>query len=150
MKTVSIIAMTLGVVFSSPGFAATDTDCDSLWKKADVNGDGSLNGAEASRYAASMRIANKNVSPDGTISKDAFAENCKSNVFMEASVDPGAPLEGANSFTEGQAQDRVTAAGYADVSALAKDEKGVWRGTATKDGKSVKVAVDYKGNVVAN
>ena len=36
------------------------------------------------------------------------------------------------------------------VSALTKDDQGIWRGTATKDGKHVKVAVDYKGNVVAN
>jgi hypothetical protein len=90
------------------------------------------------------------VPADGAIGKDAFLENCKSDVFATTEVDPGAPLEGANSFTEGQAQDRVTAAGFADVSAMTKDDKGIWRGTATKDGKSVKVAVDYKGNVVAN
>ena len=87
---------------------------------------------------------------DGTITKAAFLENCRADIFAVAEVDPGAPLEGANSFTEGQAQDRVTAAGYADVSALTKDDKGIWRGTAMKGEKSVKVAVDYKGNVVAN
>jgi putative membrane protein len=32
---------------------------------------------------------------------------------------------------------------------MTKDDKGIWRGTAMKDGTSVKVAVDYKGNVVA-
>ena len=46
--------------------------------------------------------------------------------------------------------DRALAAGYSDVSALNKDDKGIWRGSANKDGKPVKVAVDYKGNVVAN
>ncbi len=59
-------------------------------------------------------------------------------------------MEGANSFTEGQAQDRALAAGFSDVSALQKDDKGIWRGSANKEGKSVKVAVDYKGNVVSN
>ena len=43
-----------------------------------------------------------------------------------------------------------SAAGFSDVSGLTKDDKGIWRGTATKDGKSVKVALDYKGNVVSN
>jgi hypothetical protein len=36
------------------------------------------------------------------------------------------------------------------VSALKLDESGVWRGTAMKEGKSVAVALDFQGNVVAN
>lgn len=59
-----------------------------------------------------------------------------------------APLEGANSFTEAQAKQRIVDAGYTDVSILAKDERGVWRGTAKKAGKSASVGVDFKGNVV--
>lgn len=61
-----------------------------------------------------------------------------------------APVEGANSFTEAQARDRIAEAGYADVTGLVLDDKGVWRGSAMKDGKSVNVALDYQGNVVAN
>ncbi|MBM3548675.1 MAG: PepSY domain-containing protein [Alphaproteobacteria bacterium] len=63
---------------------------------------------------------------------------------------PGAPVAGANSFTEAQARARIEANGFSNVSGLAKDDKSVWRGTAMKDGKSVAVAVDYQGNVVAN
>jgi hypothetical protein len=59
-----------------------------------------------------------------------------------------APVEGANSFTEDQAKERITEAGYADVTDLKLDEKGVWHGTATKGGNSVKVALDYQGNIV--
>ncbi|WP_432350010.1 PepSY domain-containing protein (plasmid) [Shinella yambaruensis] len=59
-----------------------------------------------------------------------------------------APVEGANSFTEDQAKERIVAAGYADVTGLKLDDKGVWRGTAMKDGKSVAVALDYQGNIV--
>lgn len=61
-----------------------------------------------------------------------------------------APVEGANSFTEDQARERIVEAGYADVTGLVLDDKGVWRGTATKDGKAVNVALDYQGNIVAN
>jgi uncharacterized caspase-like protein len=61
-----------------------------------------------------------------------------------------APVEGANSFTEEQAKERIVEAGYADVTGLTLDDKGVWRGTAMKDGKSVNVALDYQGNIVAN
>ncbi|WP_313192439.1 PepSY domain-containing protein [Shinella zoogloeoides] len=60
-----------------------------------------------------------------------------------------APVEGANSFTEDQAKERIVEAGYADVTGLKLDDKGVWRGTATKDGKSINVALDYQGNIVA-
>ncbi|QPC95816.1 DUF4142 domain-containing protein [Mesorhizobium sp. INR15] len=63
--------------------------------------------------------------------------------------DPTPPLAGANSFTEDQAKDRIQGAGFADVSKLTKDDQGIWRGQATKDGKNTTVALDYKGNVVA-
>ena len=63
--------------------------------------------------------------------------------------DPTPPLPGANSFTEDQAKNRIQDAGFSDVSKLTKDDQGIWRGQANKDGKSTTVALDYKGNVVA-
>ena len=65
-------------------------------------------------------------------------------------ANPGGLAAGANSFTETQAKSRIEASGYANVSALKKDEKGVWRATAMKDGKSVQVSLDTEGKVVAN
>jgi hypothetical protein len=62
---------------------------------------------------------------------------------------PGAPVAGANSFTEGQAKSRIESKGYTNVSGLKKDDKGVWRGTAMRNGKSVDVSLDFEGNVVA-
>jgi hypothetical protein len=62
---------------------------------------------------------------------------------------PGAPVAGANSFTEGQAKSRIEARGFTNVAGLKKDNDGVWRGTATQSGKSVKVSVDFQGNVVS-
>lgn len=58
-----------------------------------------------------------------------------------------AAAEGANSFTEDQARSRLAEAGYTGVTRLAKDDSGVWRATATKDGKSVQVGLDFKGNI---
>ena len=60
-----------------------------------------------------------------------------------------APVAGANSFTEGQARSRIEERGFAQVTDLKKDDKGIWRATAMKDGKSVAVALDYQGNIVA-
>ena len=62
----------------------------------------------------------------------------------------GAPFAGANSFTETQARQRALDAGFADVGALIKDDQGIWRGAAMRDGKRVPIAVDYRGNVVAS
>ena len=61
---------------------------------------------------------------------------------------PGAPVAGANSFTEGQAKSRIEAKGFKDVSGLQKDGAGVWRGKASQDGKAMNVSVDFQGNVV--
>jgi len=61
---------------------------------------------------------------------------------------PGAPVAGANSFTEGQAKSRIEARGYANVTGLTKDNQGFWRGKAMKDGKAVNVTLDYQGNVI--
>jgi hypothetical protein len=67
-----------------------------------------------------------------------------------AVVAQAAPLPGANSFTEGEAKSRIEKAGYTEVSGLKKDDQGIWRGSASKAGKPVKVSLDYKGNVGEN
>ncbi|MBN9470899.1 MAG: PepSY domain-containing protein [Bosea sp.] len=68
----------------------------------------------------------------------------------KAPADANAPLPGANSFTEGQAKSRLEANGYSNVSALKKDDNGVWKGTATHSGAQVSVSVDYRGNITRN
>ncbi len=148
MKTFFLSAIAC-IALGAPASAMTDAECQAQWKQADINSDGILSGAEANRYLAMMRTANKTIDADATINETSFNENCKADVFKVAVIEVGAPLEGANSFTEEQAKDRIVGAGLDLPSALTKDEKGIWRGTATKDGKSVNVAVDFKGNVVA-
>ena len=62
---------------------------------------------------------------------------------------PGAPVAGANSFTEGQAKSRIESRGYTNISELRKDDQGVWRGKAMKDGQAVSISLDFQGNVTA-
>jgi hypothetical protein len=57
------------------------------------------------------------------------------------------PVTGKNSFTQAQAQSKIQSKGYTNVSQLTLDSQGVWRGTASRDGKSVPVSIDYQGNV---
>ncbi|TPG43624.1 hypothetical protein EAH79_01550 [Sphingomonas koreensis] len=65
-------------------------------------------------------------------------------------VNDGGPQHGANSFTEEQARGHIMHAGFTNVAALTKDGGGVWRGTARKGGRTVNVALDFKGNVSTN
>jgi hypothetical protein len=85
----------------------------------------------------------------------ALAQNPPANngpnnkaVNSKSENNPGAPVAGANSFTEGQAKSRIEAHGYSNITDLKKDDSGVWRGKAMKDGKSVDVSLDFQGNVV--
>jgi hypothetical protein len=71
-------------------------------------------------------------------------------VATSDTVNPGAPAAGRNSFTEAQARTRIEAAGFTNVSGLAKDTAGVWRGKAAKSGKTTTVSLDYQGNVTTN
>ena len=82
----------------------------------------------------------------------AYDDDVKTNPYLAdnpASATATPPLAGANSFTESQARDRIEASGYTAVTALTKDAQSIWRGMAMKGGRSVRVALDYKGNVVA-
>jgi hypothetical protein len=100
------------------------------------------------RYAAAMHIRDIKLPADGRLTLAAFLDACKADAYVPAKADAGAPLKGANSFTEGQAKDRALAWGATNLSGLAKDPDGIWRGTAMWDGKPGQIAVDYKGNVV--
>ncbi|PSH61932.1 hypothetical protein [Phyllobacterium sophorae] len=63
------------------------------------------------------------------------------------SKNPAAPVPGANSFTEGQAKERIEEKGYSEVADLTKGEDGIWTASAMKDGKPLKVQLDFQGNI---
>ena len=148
MKTILMVAVMAATSAVLPAYAATDAECQAMWTKADVNKDGVLTDAEAMRYAAAMRVHDKTLGAHGKLDQASFIEACKSDVYMTHKNDDGAPLKGANSFTEGQAKDRALSRGLTSVADLKKDGDGIWRGSAMQDGKTVQIAIDYKGNVV--
>lgn len=86
----------------------------------------------------------------GALAQNPPANNGPNNkaVNSKSENNPGAPVAGANSFTEGQAKSRIESHGFSNVTDLKKDDAGVWRGKAMKDGKSVDVSLDFQGNVV--
>jgi hypothetical protein len=148
-KSALAVLVACWAAWPASAWAASETDCAAQWKSADGNNDGVLVGPEADRYLAYYRVRAHVTPVDGRITQQEFMKSCQSDIFMAKAPEPGAPIKGANSFTEGQAKDRIVAAGFTSVSSLAKDGDGVWRGSAIKDGKSVKVAIDFKGNVVS-
>jgi hypothetical protein len=126
----------------------TEAECSSVFRAADINADGVLSDTEGLRYFAAIRVAHKPI-PTAPMSQAAFMESFNAGVFTAALIDTGAPLPGANSFTVAQAKDRAMAASLTNVSALTKDDKSVWRGTASDGARGINVAVEFKGNVVA-
>ena len=127
----------------------TEAECATLWTQADTNADGNLDAMESERYLAMLRVGNKTLPADNMMDNATFKSNCLSDAFTMAAVEEGAPFAGANSFTEEQARDRAIAAGHTGVTAMTKDENGIWRGKAKMNGATANIAVDFKGNVVA-
>jgi hypothetical protein len=149
MRIVLAAAAILAALQSSEAYALSEMECADLFRKADTNGDGLVAEGEATRYLAAMRVWTVPVPEDGRLDYAAFVKQCRNDIFREAVNDAGAPLKGANSFTEAQARDRAAARGFVDISELKKDDSGIWRGAARMEGKEFSLAVDYKGNVVA-
>lgn len=86
--------------------------------------------------------------PGSTTSRDAAAASGNSNQAVATThANAPTPARGANSFTEGEARRRIESNGFSNVTGLAKDNDGVWRGKAQKGSQQAQVWLDYKGNV---
>lgn len=64
--------------------------------------------------------------------------------------DDKTPDAGQNSFTEQQANERFSKAGYTDISNLKLNEKGVWEASAKQGSETVMLSLDAEGNVTAH
>jgi hypothetical protein len=148
MKTMMTVAALTATCLALPAVAATEADCVTMWNGVNKSNAAVLSDADAQRYTAAMRVRAYKLPEDGKVTRDVFIDACKADVYVQQKSESGAPLKGANSFTEGQAKDRALAHGFTGVGSLVKDGDGIWRGSAMWDGKATQVAVDFKGNVV--
>jgi len=82
--------------------------------------------------------SNNAVNPSNQTGPDA----ARTGSITSPTLEPG-----TNSFTESQARSRMETAGFQNIQNLRKDEQGIWRGQAQRNGQSVTVGLDYKGNV---
>jgi hypothetical protein len=101
-----------------------------------------------------MRLIVLSTATIGLFASVAFAQDLPAqqgpaNPAVKAMHDnnSSAPVAGANSFTKSEAVKQIEAKGYTHVTRLKKDQSGVWRGTATKNGQAGPISVDYQGNV---
>ena len=96
----------------------------------------------------SMGVANS--ATPGSMHSDkekAAASGDRNQAVATTNANSNQPAKGANSFTEAEARRRIEAAGFSNVTGLAKDTEGVWRGKAQqKTGGPIDVWLDYKGN----
>jgi hypothetical protein len=97
-----------------------------------------------SLFAAATAFAASSVSAQNPPAQSGPNNNAVNTAGQNNS---DAPVAGRNSFTEGQAKSKIEDAGYANVTELKKDDKGVWRGQANKGGTATAVSVDFQGNV---
>ena len=77
----------------------------------------------------------------------AAAAGDRNQAVVTTGANAPQPAKGANSFTEGEARSRIEGSGFSTVADLKKDDDGIWRGSAMKDGAKVPVWLDYKGNI---
>ena len=107
--------------------------------------------AQRQRSQDHLRAATATVGAVGVVTAGAVALILPGSTHAAASATaPAGAVPGANSFTESQARSRLEKNGYSQVSGLTKGDDGIWRGAATKNGSSVHVTVDYKGNISVN
>ena len=84
-------------------------------------------------------------------------EPCSTTTTPNSQTLPTPPAQAATTpftteraFTADQAKSKIEAEGYSKLSGLRKDDKGVWRGKAMKDGLPVSVTLDAEGKVTPN
>lgn len=161
MRALVVIA---SLVLASGASAQAPRDCGSLWKEADSDANGTLTSEEDRRgYLDAFLITGNRPLEPGKLSRDEFMVYCEGSVDRTSAgtrqhKGPEGPIDrgkgdltpGLIPFPKDEAVRRLAALGYRDVGALVLDAKGIWRTTATMNGKTVQVAIDVQGEVLAS
>jgi hypothetical protein len=92
MKRINAMVALAAMGLAAPAWAATDAECQDMWKKADANSDGVLSDKESIRYVALMRVGNRTVATEGRITQAEFMDACKADIYAPRKADAGAPL----------------------------------------------------------
>lgn len=159
------IALSIALFFVpiASAHAQAPRDCGSLWKEADVDGNGSLTKEEDSfGYLDAVAVAKFQTIEPSSLSRDEFMLFCdgtlerssagtRQHKGSEGPIDRGKGdlTPGLIPFPKHEARKRLEASGYRELDELKLDEKGIWRTFATFNGKRVPAAVDVQGDILA-
>ncbi len=144
--------------------AQAPRDCGGLWKEADSDANGLLSQEEDRRgYLDAFRLLGRKPIADGALSRDEFMLYCEGGLDRSVAgtrqhKGPEGPIDrgkgdmtpGLIPFPKDEAMRRLQALGYRDVGKLVLDAEGIWRTTATMNGKTVQVSIDVQGEVLAS
>lgn len=142
----------------SPVHAATEQECLSLWKTADIDANGALSKSEDSAgYTAIAQKAGKPLQ-SGDLSRADFLQLCADNAFA-AAASPG-PAAGRdmgkgdltparNPLSEADARSKLEASGFREIQGLKLGSDSIWRGSAVVNGERQSIAIDAQGDIVA-
>jgi hypothetical protein len=130
-KTLSMLAL---LAVATPVMAATQEECLSLWKTADVNANGALTQDEDKNgYIAAAIKSGKPLLQPSTLSRDEFIQLCTTNVIGSAAAAPnnsaatppgpaaardlgkGDLTPAQHPLTETDARDKLTANGFREI-----------------------------------
>lgn len=131
------------VTSTTPGAATPGTSATSPMTPGSNPSTGTAAGARSSTGTApGAGVVDRNTGA-------AAASGDRNQAVTTTTANAPQPAKGANSFSTGEARRRIESHGFSKVTDLKKDRDGIWRGTATKDGATAQVWLDYKGNVGA-
>ncbi|WP_201445512.1 hypothetical protein [Belnapia sp. F-4-1] len=150
MRKTSLSLALLGAIAALPALAQTAPDRTGATAPGATAPGATAPGATAPGATAPGAAAPRATAPSatGTNAPSARTESTPPAVTTDNGTRTATtPAAGANSFTEGQARSRIEAAGFSGVDDLQKDDQGIWRGRATRNGQQVSVSLDYQGNV---
>ncbi len=143
------LALGLAAACFAGGIAAAQTSTGTGTGTAGTPGTGGTPGTSATPGTMGTTGAMGTNGTAGTNRQNgqAAASGNDNQAIVTTNANATHPAHGSNSFTAAQARGRIQDKGFANVTDLKKDNGGVWRGKAQKNGQTVSVWLDYKGNV---
>ena len=146
MKTLIVLLAAAAVMAQSPSLLAQTPPPAGTTDAAKT---GTKEGNETSDRTPEKQSVTPETQVDTTKQGDTSDRTpSKDGAVKDPSTAPAAgateTVPAGNPFTMEDARKHLMQMGYTNVSELVKDAQGKWVGSATKDGKTVPVAVDVK------
>ena len=147
MKTLIVLLAAAAVMAQAPSLMAQTAPPAGTTDAAKT---GTKEGGETSDRTPETKSATPETQVDTTKQGETSDRTpAKDGAVKDPSTAPAAgaaeTAPAGNPFTMEDARKHLMQQGYTSVSELVKDAQGKWVGSASKDGKTVPVAVDVKG-----